>query len=126
MTTTTTAIATIQFTQAPNAGATNRNAPLHTAFATRSRPSQTPPAPTPAPRAAPLKPWQITDPVAAVTAALVQGPDPQKTVSELIELTHLPRGTVISTVAALASAGRAIREVTDVGPYLICRSSLVR
>ena len=81
------------------------------AFVTRSRPDQ-----APAPRAAVAK-LGPTDPTAAVVKAFITGPDPQKTVSELIELTRLPRGTVVSTIAALAAAGRAIREVTDVGPY---------
>ena len=53
------------------------------------------------------------DPVAAVTRALVDGPDPQKTITELVELTSLRRGDVVSAIASLAGAGRAIRDVTD-------------
>ena len=74
---TTPATTTIAFTRMPAQGATIRNSTLYIdsnrrPIITRSRPSQ---APAPAPRATVAKPWQITDPLAAVTAALVDGPD---------------------------------------------------
>ena len=143
----TTATATIlQFNRAPTTGATDRNATLTTAstaaakmaaFAahTRSRPlpepdelplpPTPPPAPAPAPRPTPApRPAPSADPSAAVVKAFRDGPDPQKTITELVELTGLRRGEVLSTVAALANAGRAMREITDVLGALTVRWSL--
>ena len=54
------------------------------------------------------------DPTAAVVAALVDGPDPQKTVSELVETTSLCRGDVASALASLAAAERVTGALADV------------
>jgi hypothetical protein len=137
--------------QAPAPGATDRNPELSTttsaarqmaAFVTRSRPpaadlslasvdAKVPaPAPTPrttnhAPRPA-TNPANANDPSAAIVAAFIAGPDAQKTVSELIAATRLPRGTVCSTIAALADAERVTRQLVDVGPWIMVRWSLRR
>ena len=67
-----------------------------------------------------------SDPTAAVVRAFITGPDPNKTTSEIVEMTGLSRGTVCSTIAALAAAERVTRQMSDVGPYIIVRWSLRR
>ena len=118
MTTPTTTIATT----APTPGATHSNPALHLDFNHRPVVSRSRPSVALAPRPAPAP----TDPTSAVVAAFLTGDHPYKSVSDIVEVTGLKRGTVISTIAALATAGRAERVVNDLDDAIIIRWILKR
>ena len=71
-------------------------------------PPAPPAAPAPAPRPTPAP---SPDPVAAVVRAFVAGPDPTKTVSEIIAATGMRRGDIVSIIAGLAAEERLVRHI---------------
>lgn len=67
-----------------------------------------------------------TDTTATVIAAWVRGPDPARTISELVAATRLPRRAVEAVVADLASQERLARSIVQTKSAIIVRWTLLR
>ena len=67
-----------------------------------------------------------TDTTATVIAAWVRGPDPARTISELVAVTRFPRRTVEFVVADLAGQERVTRQLVQTKSAIIVRWTLLR